>query len=211
MFYEPGDDASDKSVHGLPHNPFKALVAPRPIGWISTVDANGVANLAPYSFFNALADAPPIVMFSNTGVKPDQPKAKDSVANIVATEEFVANIATYPLRDAMNASSAPLPADVDEFEAAGLEKAPCRIVKAPRVAASPASLECKLLQIVDLPAGPNGCNVMVIGQVVGIHIDDAALTDGKFDSGRVQMLARLGYRDYDYVSNVFELDRPSQR
>ena len=208
MFYEPGDDPSDKSAHGLPHNPFKAIVAPRPIGWISTLDSHGRANLAPYSFFNGVADAPPAVMFSMNGGKPDRPEAKDSVANIVETGEFVVNIVTEALKDAMNATSAFLDAGKDEFEAAGLEKAPCRIVKPPRVAASPAALECRLIQTVELPSIEGGRNVMVIGQVVGVHIDDAALTDGRFDAARLRLLTRLGYLDYAVLTETFTLKRP---
>lgn len=200
MFYRPNIDD-----HGLPHNPFKAIVSPRPIGWISTLDGNGTANLAPYSFFNALSDNPPMVMFSNTGAKPDQPYAKDSVANIRATGEFVANIVSFDLKDKMNATSAPLDADVDEFEHAGLEKAACKVIKPPRVAASPAALECKLFKIIDLP-GEN--NVMVIGEVVGIHLDDSAIVNGIFDVTTYNPLARLGYRDYTTVRDLFPLKRP---
>jgi len=200
MFYRP-----DIDDHGLPHNPFKAVISPRPIGWISTLDENGVANLAPYSFFNALSDNPPMVMFSNTGAKPDQPYAKDSVANIRATGEFVANIVSFDLKDQMNTTSAPLDAGVDEFEHAGLKKAACNVVKPPRVAASPAALECKLFKIIDLP-GEN--NVMVIGQVVGVHLDDSAIVNGIFDVTTYNPLARLGYRDYTTVRDLFPLKRP---
>ena len=183
MFYRPGLDD-----HGLPHNPFKAMVSPRPIGWISSLDADGRANLAPYSFFNALADAPPMVMFSNTGTKPDQPYAKDSVANIRATGEFVCNIVGFEMKDAMNASSAALPAGEDEFEAAGLERVPSSLVAPPRVAGVPGAFECKLWKIIDLPGASNH---MVIGEVVGIHIDEGALKDGIFDVLSYQPLARL--------------------
>lgn len=200
MFYQPQIDN-----HGLPHNPFKAIVSPRPIGWISTVDANGIANLAPYSFFNAIADTPPMVAFGSGGKKADQAFNKDSVANIRATGEFVVNIVSYALRDAMNASSASLPAGEDEFEAAGLEKAACNVVTAPRVAAAPAALECKLFKFVDLP-GDN--NVLVIGEVVGVHMDDSAIVDGIFDVTRFQPLARLGYHDYSVISDVISLKRP---
>ena len=155
MFYRPNVDD-----HGLPHNPFKAIVSPRPIGWISTVDATGRPNLAPYSFFNGVTDNPPMVMFSNTGAKSDQSYAKDSVANVRETGEFVVNIVSLALKDKMNASSGAFGADVDEFDYAGIAKADSKIVKAPRVAASPAALECKLFKIIDLP-GEN--NVMVLG------------------------------------------------
>lgn len=208
MFYEPGDDPSDKSVHGLPHNPFKAIVAPRPIGWISSVDRHGVANLAPYSFFNGVADAPPMVMFVNNGGAPSGQPVKDSVRNIETTGEFVVNVATLPLKDAMNASSAPLAPDVDEFDAAGLEKAPGNVVSVPRVAQSPAALECRFWRRIDLPAARHGANVMIIGQVVGVHIADWALAEGRFDPERLQVISRLGYLDYAAVEGAFPMTRP---
>lgn len=208
MFYEPGADPSDKSSHGLPHNPFKAIVAPRPIGWISSVDAQGVVNLAPYSFFNAIADAPPMVMFSNTGPASAPEGVKDSVRNIRATGAFVVNFVSEALRDAMNATSAGYPPEVDEFEAAGIEKAPSRLVAPPRVAASPAAFECKLWKTIDLPSAEGVSNALVIGEVVGVHIADEALTDGLFDVARLRLLARLGYMDYAVVAETFTLDRP---
>jgi flavin reductase (DIM6/NTAB) family NADH-FMN oxidoreductase RutF len=201
MFYRPNIDD-----HGLPHNPFKAIISPRPIGWISTVDAEGRANLAPYSFFNAVTDNPPMVMFANTGAKADQVYAKDSVANIRATGEFVVNIVSLALKDQMISSSGALAAGMDEFEHAGITKANCNIVKAPRVAASPASLECKLFKIIDLP-GEN--NVMVLGEVVGVHLDDTVIVNGIFDVTRYTPLARLGYKDYTSVTDIFALDRPA--
>lgn len=208
MFYEPGEDPSDKSAHGLPHNPFKAIIAPRPIGWIATMSESGAANLAPYSFFNGVSDAPPMVMFAMNGGKPDGERTKDSIANIEASGEFVVNIATERLKDAMNATSAHYPRETDEFDVAGLEKAPSRLVKPPRVAASPAALECRLWRLIELPALEGARNVMVLGQVVGVHIDEAALTNGLFDSAKVRPLSRLGYRDYAVVSEVFEMGRP---
>ncbi|MEL6598794.1 MAG: flavin reductase family protein [Pseudomonadota bacterium] len=201
MFYRPADG------HGLPHNPFKAIVTPRPIGWISTVDEAGVANLAPYSFFNALADAPPMVMFSSTGGKPDQPHAKDSVANVRATGVFCANIVSEALTDAMNASAGFYGKGEDEFEISGLTKAPCETIAAPRVAEAPASLECKLWKVVDLPGE---ANVMVIGEVTGIHLRNDCVVDGRFDVTRYIPLSRLGYRDYTAVREVFELKRPGE-
>lgn len=200
MFYRPNIDD-----HGLPRNPFKAIVSPRPIGWISTVDTEGVANLAPYSFFNAVTDNPPMVMFASTGTKPDQDYSKDSVSNIRDTGEFVVNIVSLALMDQMNNSSGSLPAEVDEFEHAGIAKGVCNIVKAPRVAASPASLECKLFKIIDLP-GEN--NVMVLGEVVGVHLDDTVIVNGIFDVSRYSPLARLGYKDYTSVKDIFALERP---
>ena len=197
MFYEPG------AGHGLPHDPFKAIVAPRPIGWISTVDLAGRPNLAPYSFFNGVCDDPPMVMFSSAG-------RKDSVANAEATGEFVCNFVSFALKDAMNESSAPLPAGESEFERAGLETAPCRLVKPPRVALSPAALECKVLNVTELHdlAGRSAGRFVVTGQVVGVHIDDAALTDGLFDTSREGAVARCGYLDYAAVFEMFAMPRP---
>jgi flavin reductase (DIM6/NTAB) family NADH-FMN oxidoreductase RutF len=202
MFYRPGIDG-----HGLPYNPFKAIVSPRPIGWISSLDAQGRANLAPYSFFNALADRPPMVMYSSNGTKPGLAEGKDSLANIRETGEFVVNIVPYSLRDRMNVSSAHYPAGEDEFARAGLTPLPCRVVRPPRVGEAPASLECRVWKIVELPGE---ANVMVIGEVVGVHIDDAMLVDGRLDVTRYAPLARLGYRDYAAVREVFALDRPEQ-
>lgn len=199
MFYEP-----EKNNHGLPHRPFKALVAPRPIGWISTLNRQGIANLAPYSFFNGVADDPPVVMFSSQG-------AKDSLTNAEATGEFVCNIVSYRLRDAMNASSADVASGVDEFELAGLQKADCVMVKAPRVADAPAALECRTIKVVDLPGHGDQPNIyqVVFGAVVGIHISDGVIIDGMVDPTIFRPLARLGYHDYASVDEVFPLVRPS--
>lgn len=200
MFYRPGIDE-----HGLPHNPFKAMISPRPIGWISTLGSNGRANLAPYSFFNAISDAPPMVMFCSSGAKEDREKSKDSVSNILETKEFVCNIASTALKDAMNKSSGDYSADTDEFDLAGLEKADCNMVSVPRIAAAPGALECKLWKTIDLIA-PN--SIMVIGEVVGVHIDDAMLKNGIFDVTAYQPLTRLGYMDYASITDVFSLKRP---
>ena len=199
MFYRPEDG------HGLPHNPFNAIVTPRPIGWISTRDADGVRNLAPYSFFNAVAYVPPQVMFASTGTKPDQDGTKDSVANIRATGEFCVNIVSEALKDAMNASSATLPAESDEFEAAGLTAVPCETIGCDRVAESPANLECRLTQIVKLEGKSN---FVVFGEVTGIHMRDDCLKDGRFDITTYRPLSRLGYRDYTVIRDLFELARP---
>jgi flavin reductase (DIM6/NTAB) family NADH-FMN oxidoreductase RutF len=205
MHYRPSDG------HGLPHDPFKAIVAPRPIGWISTLDAEGRPNLAPYSFFNAVADSPPAVMYSTTGRKIGRDEPKDSVTNIRNTGEFVANIVSWELKDAMNASSGHYPPGADEFEIAGLEKAPCVEVAPPRVAAAPASLECRLIREVILPSTrPNSENVVTIGEVVAIHIDDRMLVEGLFDLTRHRPVARCGYRDYAVVREVFSMNRPGQ-
>lgn len=199
MFYRPEDG------HGLPHNPFNALITPRPIGWISTRSAAGVANLAPYSFFNGIAYEPPQVMFASTGAKPDQSDTKDSLANIRETRVFCVNIVEYSARDAMNASSASLGKDVDEFAHAGIGAAECGTINCPRVANAPAVLECRLTRIIDLPGAANR---IVLGQVTGIHIRDDCLKDGRFDVTTFQPLARLGYRDYSRVADLFELARP---
>jgi flavin reductase (DIM6/NTAB) family NADH-FMN oxidoreductase RutF len=187
----------------LPHDPFKAIVAPRPIGWISTIDAQGRHNLAPYSFFAALASNPPIVGFSSEG-------RKDTPANAMATREFVFNLVTAPLALAMNATSAHVPHGVNEFDLSGLEMAPCKLVRPGRVARSPAALECKVvhtLELHDVDGQPTDRHV-VIGQVVGVHIDERYLKDGRFDTAAAQPLARCGYRDYATVTEIFELLRP---
>lgn len=202
MFYR-----TDVNDHGLPHDPFKACVVPRPIGWISTLSPAGVHNLAPYSFFNGVAAAPPMVMFASNGRQPHG--AKDSLANVEETGEFVANLATWDLRDAMNRSSAPLGPDVDEFAFAGLEALPATLVRPARVAGAPVHLECVHHQTVDLPSNdPGGRNAIVIGQVVGVHIDDSLISDGILDLSRVQPLARLGYFDYTVVNEMFSISRP---
>ncbi|SEP72954.1 flavin reductase family protein [Thalassovita taeanensis] len=199
MFYEPKDG------HGLPHNPFNAIVTPRPIGWISSRGADGVDNLAPYSFFNAVAYVPPQVMFASTGTKPDRNGTKDSLSNIRETGVFCVNIVSYALRDAMNASSATLPSGVDEFAHAGLEKAECATIACARVAAAPASLECRLTQILPLEGETN---FAVFGEVTGVHMRDDCLRDGIFDVTRFQPLARLGYRDYAVITQLMTLSRP---
>ncbi|MEM6988814.1 MAG: flavin reductase family protein, partial [Pseudomonadota bacterium] len=167
MFYRPGLDD-----HGLPHNPFKAIVSPRPIGWIGSLDSEGNANLAPYSFFNALADTPPLVMYSSTGTKPEG-DAKDSVSNIGQRGEFTVSIVSRALIDAMNLSSGFYAAGQDEFDLAGLEKGVPQVIDTPFVAAAPAAFECTLWRIIELP-GEN--NTMVIGEVVGVHLSDQVVT-----------------------------------
>jgi flavin reductase (DIM6/NTAB) family NADH-FMN oxidoreductase RutF len=199
MFYEP--DKRDRSV--LPYDAFKAIVAPRPIGWITSIDGEGRINLAPYSFFNGVNSRPPLVMFASES-------RKDSVRNIEATGEFVCNLATWDLREAMNATSAPLPHGVNEMERAGLTPAPSRLVRPPRVAQSPCALECRLLQIVtldDLAGQPAGCHV-VFGQVVGVHIDDQFIKDGRLDTDAMRPIARCGYDDYTVVEQIFSMQRP---
>lgn len=205
MFYRP---EARPSV--FRHDPFKALVSPRPIAWVSTVDAQGRANLAPYSFFNAVGDKPPMLVFSSTGRKADEGGVfKDTLRNIEETGEFVVNLVSHALRDAMNASAAPYSIGEDEFEAIGLKKAPCEMVAAPRVAEAPASFECKLFQRISLPADSSDFpQDMVIGQVVGVHISDDVIAEGRVDVTRYQPLSRLGYMDYATIRDVFEMPRP---
>lgn len=193
-----------KNDHGLRHDPFKALVAPRPIGWISTQATDGALNLAPYSFFNGVSENPHIVMFSSV-------EMKDSAANAAETGEFVCNLATWTLREQMNATSAPLKRGESEFARAGLTPEPSRYVTPPRVKESPAALECKLLQVIqpkDL-AGNTVNRYMIMGQVVGIYIDDAVIHDGMIDDAEIKPIARLGYRDYSVVDELFQMVRPS--
>jgi flavin reductase (DIM6/NTAB) family NADH-FMN oxidoreductase RutF len=199
MFYRPEDG------HGLPHNPFNALITPRPIGWISSRAEDGSNNLAPYSFFNGVAYTPPQVMFASTGSKDDQPGTKDSLANIEDTGVFCVNIVAYEMRDAMNASSEMLPKEVDEFSHAGLTAVECDTINCARIEGAPAALECKLTQIVTLPGVANR---VAFGEVTGIHLRDDCLRDGIFDVTTFHPLARMGYRDYTVVRDVFSLARP---
>lgn len=203
MFYKTD------TPHGLPHNPFNAIVVPRPIGWISSMDAAGNVNLAPYSFFNAVAYVPPQVMFSATGAHDQDGLLKDSVRNIEETKEFVVNLATWDLREAVNASSVNAPHGTDEFGYAGLTKMASETVKPPRVAESPVHLECVHVQTVNLPdEGNNGPNTVVFGRVTGIHIDESVLTNGMVDYAKLQPIGRLGYKDYVRVTESFAMDRP---
>ncbi|MEX5561861.1 flavin reductase family protein [Pseudophaeobacter sp. 1A16562] len=199
MFYRPEDG------HGLPHNPFNAVITPRPIGWISSRSADGVNNLAPYSFFNGVAYTPPQVMFASTGSKDDQDNTKDSMANIEETGVFCVNIVSYAMRDAMNASSQTLGKEVDEFAHAGLTAEDCQTINCARIAGAPAALECKLTKIVTLPGVSNR---VAFGEVTGVHLRDDCMKDGMFDVTTFEPLARLGYRDYSRVTEVFSLARP---
>jgi flavin reductase (DIM6/NTAB) family NADH-FMN oxidoreductase RutF len=200
MFY-----ATDKNDHGLPHDPFKAIVTPRPIGWISSMSAKGEINLAPYSFFNGVMSRPPLVMFSSES-------AKDSLAFVEETKEFVCNLATWDLRDQMNQTSAPYPRGTNEMEAAGLTAAPSRLVKVPRVAESPCALECRWLQTValhDVDGRALG-GYMVIGRVVGVHIDERFIRNGLLDTAAMKPIARCGYHDYSVLDETFTLRRPAR-
>lgn len=198
MFYEP------RLGHGLPHDPFKAIIAPRPIGWISTLDGEGRPNLAPYSFFNAVNSRPPMLAFTSESMK-------HSAANAIASGEFVFNLVTRALFDAMNISSGDFGPGESEFRAAGLAMADSRIIKAPRVAASPASMECRVvnsMQLTDVD-GHLVDGWIIIGQVVGVHISQDYIRDGRFDTAAAQPIARCGYRDYAAVTELFEALRPT--
>lgn len=201
VFYDPRTGR-----HGLPRNPFLALVAPRPIGWISSVSADGLRNLAPYSYFNCLSSDPAVIGFSSSG-------RKDSLRNVTETGCFVANIVSADLAAAMNETSVVAPADVDEFEVAGLTAVPGTSVAAPRVAEARAALECVHVETVEIRTrdGTSAGSFLVIGEVVGIHIDDAILTDGFVDVAKLQPLSRLGYMDYAVVRESFSMQRPPPR
>ena len=201
MFYEPKDG------HGLPHNPFNALITPRPIAWISTRDTDGAENLAPYSFFNGVAYVPPQVMYASTTPLAHQSAQKDSVSKIRESGVFCVNIVEFAARDQMNSSAAIVPPETDEFELAGVERAECETIACSRVAGAPASMECRLSQIVEL-AGDR--NYLVIGEVTGIHLRDDCIVDGIFTATKFQPLARMGYRDYTAVTEVFTLKRPGE-
>lgn len=190
MFYEPKDG------HGLPHNPFKAIMAPRPIGWISTRSSHG-DNLAPYSFFNALADAPPQVMFAGD--------LADSIRNVRETGVFAVNIVGEAAMAAMNQTSKALPRGEDEFVHTGVAKAECRLIDCPRVADAPASLECRLSHVLQLLGHDNW---LVVGEVVGVHLDDTCLRNGLLDVASYRPVARMGYHDYAIIREVVEMKRP---
>jgi len=190
--------------HGLSYNPFKALVAPRPIAWISSISKDDILNLAPYSFYNAFCDNPPIIGFSAQ-------KGKDSQRNIEQTKEFVCNIVSYQFRDQMNKTSASVGAEVSEFEFANIEKVASKLVKPPRVKGIAAAFECVYLRTVPLTSldGHEAGYDLILGQVVSIYINDDVITDdGRVDITRYQPLARLGYKDYASVNEIFELARP---
>ena len=201
MFY-----TTEKRDHGLPHDPFKALVVPRPIGWVSTVSAEGVLNIAPFSFFNALSDYPPMLIMSVAN-------GKDTVTNLLATGDCTCSLATKALVDEMNMSSAAVDSSVSEFNLANIETAESELVSTPRVAASPAAFECKLWKSIELPVTPgrpgSGYTSLIVS-VVGVHIDDQYIVDGMVDTAAMQPIARLGYMDYSVVNadSMFSLNRP---
>ena len=198
MFYD-----AERNDHDLPHDPFKALVSPRPIGWISSLSRDGKVNLAPYSFFNAISSKPNMVMVSSEGLK-------DTIRNIAETGEFVCSLATFDLRMEMNQTSAPLPHGESEFVHAGLTPVPSQKVRPPRVGESPVALECVTVEVRALVDrhGRTLDRHVAIGEVVGVHIDDRLIVDGRVDITRARPIARLGYKDYAVIDQVFELTRP---
>jgi len=201
MFYEPSKG------HGLPRDPFKQLVAPRPIGWFTTLNEDGSVNVGPYSYFNAVADDPPVVMFS-AGARDGVP-VKDSARNAAARGEFVHNMVTWDLRERMNTTSDEVDYGIEEAAMAELELAPSSVVKTPRIAASPAALECRYLQTLEIPQnGPAGPNLVVFGEVIGVHIVDAIMQEGRVDLSLVRPIARLGYANYTVVETIFRMLRP---
>jgi len=201
MFYRPEDG------HGLPHNPFNAIVTPRPIGWVSSRGADGSENLAPYSFFNAVAYVPPQVMFASTSAKEDRGDTKDSVANIRDTGVFCVNIVEYAMKDVMNRTSGPWPKETDEFELAGIGRAECETIPCSRVVGAPANLECRMTQIVKIEGE---ANFVVFGEVTGVHLRDDCMKDGIFDVLSFNPLTRMGYRDYSVIREKFSLSRPGE-
>jgi flavin reductase (DIM6/NTAB) family NADH-FMN oxidoreductase RutF len=205
VFYEPG-----KTPHGLKYSPYKACVVPRPVGWISTLSANGVHNLAPFSQFNSLTFDPPYVMFSAN--QTSDGNRKDSCINAEQTGEFVWNMATYELREAVNISAEQFPPEVDEFERAGLTKTPAQLVRPSMVAESPVHFECRYYQTIRLPGnGIIGTTDVVIGRVIGVHISDDVITpEGRVDILKIRPIAKMGYYDYTSVESLFEMVIPSK-
>ena len=200
MFYEP-------KKRPLSIDPFKSLIFPRPIGWISSVDKKRIINLAPFSYFNAIADDPPQVMFV-AAASDKSSKKKDTHANIIATKEFVVNFATSETRTQMNLSSKDVHQDEDEFLLTNLKKRKSRLVKAPSVASSPVNLECKLLKILKLKSNTKKNSTMIIGEVIGIYIKDTFIKKGRVDSTAMRYVARMGYSEYTTVSSHFKMKRP---
>ena len=200
MFYEP-------NKRPLSIDPFKSLIFPRPIGWISSIDKKGTVNLAPYSYFNAIADDPPQVMFVAAASDKASQK-KDTHTNIIATKEFVVNFATLTTRKQMNLSSKDFDQDEDEFLLTNLQKRKSRLVKAPSVASSPVNLECKLLNTIKLKSNNKKNSTMIIGEVIGIYIKDSFIKKGRVDSTAMRYVARMGYSEYTTVSSNFKMKRP---
>lgn len=201
MHYDPR-----KRNHNLPHDPFTALVVPRPIGWISTLGRDGIVNLAPYSFFNAVSSQPPVVMFSSATRKDSQRNAED-------VSEFVHSLVTYEVAEQMNITSSTVGPEVSEPELAGLEMAPSLVVRPPRVKKSPVAFECRHLKTIEVPISGGGVTPysIVLGEIVSIYVDDSVIVDGRIDLSKVRPVARLGYLDdYCYYDErtVFKMIRP---
>ena len=200
MFYQP-----KKNPFSI--DPYKSLIFPRPIGWISSIDKKGIVNLAPYSYFNAIADDPPQIMFvAGASVKPSQ--KKDTLANIIATKEFVVNFATTATRKQMNLSSKEIHKDDDEFVLTKLKKRKSRLVKVPSVDDSPVNLECKLLKSIKLKSTSRNFSTMVMGEVIGIYIKDSFIEKGRVNSAAMRYVARMGYSEYTTISSKFKMKRP---
>jgi flavin reductase (DIM6/NTAB) family NADH-FMN oxidoreductase RutF len=203
MFYN-----TDENNHGLPFNPFKSCIVPRPIGWITSLDKRGNLNLAPYSYFNAVSDVPPMIIFSTT-TKHHDGAWKDTLKNVEETKEFVVNIATWDLQQEVNITSTDFDRGVNEIEMVQLSTVPSKLIKPPRIQDSPIHLECVYHQSVQLPVIDNKhTNRIVIAKVVGIHIKDEVIVDGKIDVTRFKPIARLGYMEYSVVDGKFEMERP---
>ena len=202
MFYKTDE------AHGLPHNPFKSCIVPRPIAWVTTLSPSGHVNLAPFSFFNGVASDPPMIMIAFTGYH-EHGGEKDTLYNIRTTHEFVINMVPLALKDAMNTTTAPVAHEINELEMANLTAVPSRLVDPPRVAEAPIHLECNLHKTVELPCTlEDSINTMIIAAVLGIHIDDQVMTDGLVDTDKINPLARLGYQEYTMVNEVFRMTRP---
>ena len=200
MFYQP-----KKNPFSI--DPYKSLIFPRPIGWISSIDKKGIVNLAPYSYFNAIADDPPQIMFV-AGASDRSSQKKDTLTNIMATKEFVVNFATSATRNQMNLSSKDIHKDDDEFVLTKLKKRKSRLVKVPSVANSPVNLECKLLKSIKLKSSSRKFSTMVMGEVIGIYIKDSFIENGRVDSAAMRYVARMGYSEYTTVSSKFKMKRP---
>ncbi len=201
MFYQP-----KKNPFSI--DPYKSLIFPRPIGWISSIDKKGIVNLAPYSYFNAIADDPPQIMFV-AGASDRSSQKKDTLTNIMTTKEFVVNFATTATRKQMNLSSKDIHKDDDEFVLTKLKKRKSRLVKAPSVADSPVNLECKLLKSIKLKSSFSKFSTMIMGEVIGIYIKDSFIEKGRVNSAAMRYVARMGYSEYTTVSSKFKMKRPT--
>tara|TARA_B100000686_G_C16757606_1_gene956560 strand:- start:610 stop:1224 length:615 start_codon:yes stop_codon:yes gene_type:complete len=202
MFYEVSKG------HNLSHDPFYSIVVPRPIGWITSINSVGEVNLAPFAFFNGCGTEPPQVLFHNSTGR-DDGRMKDTISNVQETGEFVVNLVTWDLREKMNRTALHVPKHVDEMGMVGLEAEPSVLVKPPRVKDSPAHLECKYIQTVEMLSNKDSFrNFIVFGEVIGIHIKEELITDGLIDNSKLRPLARMGYHDYAVIDQVFAMPFP---